>query len=538
MKDRFRAADERRSTPIALCGAGLLTCGPASGSGQATPRVAGSQTPIALVFSICVHRRSSAAESFFRKLRFLLPLAAAAALVAQSPKVTYEDNVRPILQRRCFTCHGNGEAKNGLSLETYAGIMKGGASGDAVQPGRAANSLLYLAVAQEKDGVVRMPLGQARIPDAEIAVIREWIQQGVLETASSQPKGPIVQSLDFRPSTLNKPAGPPAMPQASMPLALPEPARAHPVTALAASPWAPLVAVAGHERIYLYDLNKRTPLGELPFPEGIPYVLRFSRDGSTLLAAGGRGVQMGKVVLYDVKTGQRKGTIGQEMDIVLAADISADGKLVALGGPQKLVKVYTVSDGKVAYQIKKHTDWITALEFSPDGTRLATADRSGGIYLWESASGGIIVSLAEHKDSVTSLDWRSDGLLLASGSEDGSIILWNASDGFPVATIAKAHTPKAAPGSYGKVEGGVLSVQWMPDGRLASVGRDRTLRVWSSDGKPKGAGTPDDALLTKVAAGYDGKQVIAGDYEGRVQIWDGQKTFMVAPKGLVVAQAR
>ena len=71
--------------------------------------------------------------------------------------------------------------------------------------------------------------------------------------------------------------------------------------------------------------------------------------------------------------------------IVLAADISADGKLVALGGPGKIVKVFSVADGKQLYEIKKHTDWITALEFSPDGTRLATGDRAGGIHLWEAA---------------------------------------------------------------------------------------------------------------------------------------------------------
>jgi dipeptidyl aminopeptidase/acylaminoacyl peptidase len=450
-------------------------------------------------------------------------------------RITYDDDVRPILARRCFTCHGNGESRNGLSLETFAGVMKGGASGDAVEAGRAATSLLYMAVAQEKDGVVRMPLGQTRIPDGEIAVIREWIQQGLLENANSQPKGPVVQSLDFHPSTLNKPAGPPAMPQALPPVAAPEPVRPHPVTALATSPWAPLAAVAGHERIYLYNLATRTPAGELAFPEGIPYVLRFSRDGSMLLAGGGRGVQSGKVVLFDVKSGQRRAVIGQEMDIVLAADISADGKLVALGGPSKVVKVYTVADGKPAYELKRHTDWITALEFSPDGSRLATADRAGGIYLWESASGGIIVSLAEHKDSVTTLDWRSDGLVLASGSEDGQIIIWNAQDGFPVATIAKAHTPKAAAGAYGKVEGGVLSVGFMPDGRLLSVGRDRALRVWTSDGKPKGAAPPADFLLTKVAGAWDAKLAIAGDYEGRLILWDGQKPVTVTPKALIAA---
>ena len=258
-------------------------------------------------------------------------------------------------------------------------------------------------------------------------------------------------------------------------------------------------------------------------------MLRFSRDGGMLLAAGGRGVQLGKAVLFDVRSGKRVATVGEERDIVLAADVTADGKLVALGGPGKVVKVYAVADGKLKYEIKKHTDWITALEFSPDGTRLATGDRAGAIYLWESASGGTVGSFSDHKDAITSVSWRGDGMLLASGSEDGQIIVWNVSDGFPMATVAKAHQPKAGPGQYGAIPGGVLSVQFASDGRIVSVGRDSTIRLWSADGKPRGAAPANDALLTKVAASADGKTAIAGDYNGKVMLWDGAKVSVLRP---------
>jgi hypothetical protein len=454
------------------------------------------------------------------RILFLLAIAFAASAQTTRPP-TYDDDIKPIFRRRCFGCHSSAESRAGLSLETYAGVLKGGGSGDSVVPGRAAASLLYKVVAHEGDGVPRMPLNQAKIPDSEIALIQEWIQKGILETATSVPKGPVVSSVEFKASTLNRPSGAPAMPKALPPIAAPEPSRPHPVTALAASPWAPLVAVAGHERIYVYDTAARTPLGALPFPEGIPYVLRFSRDGATLLAGGGRGVQTGTVVLYDVRTGARRSTIGKEMDIVLAADISADGKLVALGGPGKIVKVFTVADGKLAYQITKHTDWITAIEFSPDGSRLATGDRAGGIHLWESATGGIIVSLSDHKDSITALSWRGDGQLLASGSEDGQIVIWSAVDGFPVANISpKPVSP-------------VLSVDFAPDGRVVSVARDNKIRFWSSDGKPREVSAAYDALLTKVAVRYDSKLAVAGDYKGQIQLWDGKLSATVGPQELV-----
>ncbi len=94
---------------------------------------------------------------------------------------------------------------------------------------------------------------------------------------------------------------------------------------------------------------------------------------------------------------------------MLAADVTADGKLVALGGPRQNRQSLLGGRWQTALPAQaSHTDWITAIEFSPDGTRLATGDRSGGIFLWESASGGTVGNLAEHKDSVTSLSWRGD----------------------------------------------------------------------------------------------------------------------------------
>jgi WD40 repeat protein len=276
--------------------------------------------------------------------------------------------------------------------------------------------------------------------------------------------------------------------------------------------------VAGHERIYLYNLETRASAGELAFPEGTPYCLRFSRNGESLLAAGGRGVQSGKAVLYDIRTGNRLAAVGDERDIVLAADVSPDGKLIALGGPGKVVRVFSAADGKLLYELKKHTDWITALEFSPDGARLATGDRSGGILLWDSAGGGTAGSFAEHKDSITALSWRGDGALLASSSEDGQIIVWNVSDGFPVSTVAKAHGGK-----------GVMSVVFGANGMVYSVGRDSVYRVWSADGKVKGAGKPQESLLTKVAASADARQVLAGDYQGRMLIWDARGELSIVP---------
>ena len=150
------------------------------------------------------------------------------------------------------------------------------------------------------------------------------------------------------------------------------------ITALAASPWAPVVAVAGYRQISLYHADTGQLLGVLPFTEGVPYVLRFSRDGAMLLAAGGRGGAAGVAVLYDVKTGRKLAKVGDELDAVLAADLNAAHTRIALGGPRRLVRIYSTETGELVSEIRKHTDWIYAIEYSPDGVLLATADRANG----------------------------------------------------------------------------------------------------------------------------------------------------------------
>ncbi len=137
---------------------------------------------------------------------------------------------------------------------------------------------------------------------------------------------------------------------------------------MAASPWAPLLAVAGHERVLLYNTDTLKLLGTLPFPERIPHVLKFSRNGKWLLAAGGRGASAGprRALGRDDRQAASPRSATRPT-CVLAADVSPDHKLVALGGPGKLVKVYDTATGELRHKIKKHTDWVTAMEFSPDG---------------------------------------------------------------------------------------------------------------------------------------------------------------------------
>ena len=214
-----------------------------------------------------------------------------------------------------------------------------------------------------------MPPNSPKIPDAEIELIRKWIEGGALENSGSVVTAKAKPKFEFKldPAALGKPAGTPAMPENLTTEPFVPQAKPNAVVAMASSPWAPLVAVAGHKQVLLYRTTDRHLVGVLPFPEGAIYVLKFSRNGDLLLAGGGRDGQSGIAVAWDVKKGTRVFEVGKEYDVVLAADISPDHSQVVLGGPGKVVRIYNTADGSLAQELRKHTEWITAAEFSPDG---------------------------------------------------------------------------------------------------------------------------------------------------------------------------
>src|SRR4029078_9446616 len=130
-------------------------------------------------------------------------------------------------------------------------------------------------------------------------------EQGAPENAGSKVVMKKSALSAVAAAAIAKPEGPGAMPFSLLKQPVLYTKRPGQITALAASPWAPLVAVAGQKQVSLYHSDDGRLLELLPFPEGIPQVVRFSRNGSVALVAGGRGGQSGCAVLFDVETGER-----------------------------------------------------------------------------------------------------------------------------------------------------------------------------------------------------------------------------------------
>ena len=428
-------------------------------------------------------------------------------------KVTYNDQVLPLIEQHCANCHNPDKKKGDLILTSYSALLKGGGSGAALIPGNVDGSKLWKAITHAEDPT--MPPNKPRLADKELDVFRKWIAGGLLESSGSKAIAAAKPAVDLtlKVSTTGKPDGPPPMP-GELPLApVVHTTRGGPITGLAASPWAPLVAIAGQKQVLLYNSTNLDLLGILPFNEGQPWDLKFSRSGKLLLAAGGRGAKSGRVILWNIETGERVATIGEEYDTVLAADISPDQSSIALGGPSRLVKIHSTKTGELEHKMKKHTDWVTAVAYSPNGEFLATADRNGGVVIWDADNGQELFTTLGHKGAVTGLSWRSDSRLVASSSEDGSVKLWETGEGKQAKTWV-AHA------------GGALGVAYGRDGKFVTCGRDGAVTTWSGDGsKLKACEFTGEPALRAVLTS-DGARVVAADFTGHVGVWnavDGKK---------------
>ena len=82
----------------------------------------------------------------------------------------FREKVLPLLESRCFECHGpDSEAKGDLKLSSRAAMLAGGESGAAIVPEKPDESLLIQAVRYE--GFEMPP--RSRMPDEEIEIFSQ-----------------------------------------------------------------------------------------------------------------------------------------------------------------------------------------------------------------------------------------------------------------------------------------------------------------------------------------------------------------------------
>lgn len=433
----------------------------------------------------------------------VISLIGSSLLLAQE-KVSYDDHILPIFEQSCLNCHNPDKTKGGLDLSNYAGTIKGGSSGKVVEPGDASSKLVACV---KQTAEPEMPPEGEKLSGEQISLIVKWIEGGLLENKSSSARKTSKPKFEtaLRSDPSAKPDGPPPMPEHLLlePPVVTEKASA--VHAIAASPWAPLLAVTGQRQVLLHHAESLELIGILPFPEGDPISLSFTPDARYLIVGGGIPGKSGLTVTFDITDGSRVLSAGKEFDSILASDIRPSFDIVATGGPSKLLKLWDTRSGEPLHSVKKHTDWITALDISSDGILLASGDRNGGVWVWEAETANEFHTLRGHQAGITGLSFRSDSNILASASEDGSVRFWEMNNGGEIRKI-DAHP------------GGVTAFAFAKDGSFVTAGRDNKAKLWKADFSALRE-IPLPSLPTSAAIDCEGKRAFVADASGNIQVF-------------------
>jgi mono/diheme cytochrome c family protein len=97
---------------------------------------------------------------------------------AATQKVDFTRDIQPLLEGRCYQCHGPKRTENGLRLDDRDSALKGGERGPILVPGKSAESLVVHAVSHARDDMPAMPKKGDPLSAEQIGLLRAWIDQG------------------------------------------------------------------------------------------------------------------------------------------------------------------------------------------------------------------------------------------------------------------------------------------------------------------------------------------------------------------------
>ncbi|ODV76934.1 WD40 repeat-like protein [Suhomyces tanzawaensis NRRL Y-17324] len=234
--------------------------------------------------------------------------------------------------------------------------------------------------------------------------------------------------------------------------------------------------------------------------------VRFSKDGQFIATGCNKTTQV-----FNVETGE---LVAKLIDDNNSTDAAA--KTGATNGDAKNGDAGAEAAAAAAATAAANGDlYIRSVCFSPDGKLLATGAEDKLIRIWDLQSKKIIKILRGHEQDIYSLDFFPDGNRLVSGSGDRTVRIWDLRSSQCSLTLS--------------IEDGVTTVAVSPDGNLIAAGSlDRTVRVWDSttgflverldSGNENGNGHGDSVY--SVAFSINGKQIASGSLDRTVKLWN------------------
>jgi WD40 repeat protein len=187
-----------------------------------------------------------------------------------------------------------------------------------------------------------------------------------------------------------------------------------------------------------------------------------SNDGRLLAVPSGANI-----LLFDAHDGTLLRTLTGHTSGAFRPAFSPDGKRLASGSDNFILRVWDVATGREELILTGHQHALWCVTFDPGGKRLISADAGGVIKVWD-AQGELLSTVAGHTGGVNHLAFSPDGKRLATASLDGTCKLWDADTWKEVRSLpADGKTFEA--------------VAWSRDGKLLAAGDDDQVILWDAE---------------------------------------------------------
>jgi len=213
---------------------------------------------------------------------------------------------------------------------------------------------------------------------------------------------------------------------------------------------------------------------------------------------------------------------------VSSVAFSPDGKLIATGADDNLIRIWRVGDGTLVRTIggdeglEGDRPRINSIGFSPDGRLIVSGSAGSKAALWDVSSGDEVAELSGHGGGVTSVSFSRDGKHVLTASRDRVAIVWDAT--------GSSSEPWVAATTIVPQLGAVTAAAFDPTGNRVLLGFENgEAGIWRADGGERLiALEKHGSAVSSVAYSNDGNRLLTASYDKTLKVFDGTGQTLIA----------